>query len=79
MRLRIAFLVTDFISFFLFIRRFITRSLRLCCFRNLKFLPDFQFAWVVNMIERDQIGVGDLQFLCDCDWIITLYYNVSLS
>ena len=79
MRFRIAFFTTDFTLFFLFIRRFCTGGLRLCCLRDEKLLPDLQFAWVVNVIERDQIGVGDFQFLCDSDWIIALIHNVSLS
>jgi hypothetical protein len=42
-------------------------------------LTDSQFAWVVNVIERDQIAVRDFQFLCDYDWIVALLHNVSLS
>ena len=79
MRFRIALFTTDFILLFLFIRRFSARGLRLCCFGNYKFLPDLQFAWVVNVIERDQIVVGDAELLCDSDWIIALFHNVSLS
>ena len=44
MRFRIAFLATDFILFFLFIRRFSARGLRLCGFGDQKFLPDLQFV-----------------------------------
>ena len=79
MRFRIAFFTTDFILFLLFIRRFSARGLRLCCFRDEELLPDLQFAWVVNVIERNQIAVRDFQFLCDSDWIIALLHNVSLS
>ena len=79
MRFRIAFLATDFILFFLFIRRFRARGLRLCGFGDDKLLPDFQFSWVVNVIDGDQIAVGDFQFLRDSDWIIALLHNVRLS
>ena len=79
MRFRIAFLATDFILFLLFIGRFSARGLRLCGFGDQKFLPDLQFAWVVNVIDGDQIPVGDFQFLCDSGWIIALLHNVSLS
>ena len=79
MRFRIAFLATDFILFFLFIRRFRARGLWLCGFGDHKLLPDLQFAWVVNVINGDQIVVGDFQFLCDSGWIIALLHNVSLS
>ena len=79
MRFRIAFLAIDFILFFLFIHRFGARGLRLCGFGYHKFLSDLQFARVVNVIDGDQIVVGDFQFLCDSDWIIALLHNVSLS
>ena len=79
MRFRIAFLATDFILFLLFIGRFSARGLRLCGFGDQKFLPNLQFSWVVNVINRDQVVVGDLQFLCDSGWIIALLHNVSLS
>ena len=79
MRFRLAFLATDFVLFFLFIRRFRGRGLRLCRFGNQKLLPDLQFPWVVNVIDADQIAVRDFQFLCDSRWIIALLYNVSLS
>ena len=79
MRFRIAFLATDFILFFLFIRRFRAGGLRLCGFGDHKLLSDFQFSWVVNVIDGDQIVVGDFQFLCDSGWIIALLHNVSLS
>ena len=79
MRLRIAFLVTDFVSFFLLICCFSVRGLRLCRFGNQKLLPDLQFARVINVIERDQIVVGDFQFLCYSDWIIALLHNVGFS
>ena len=79
MRFHIAFLATDFILFFLFIRRFRTRGLRLCGFGDQKLLTDFQFSWVINVIDRDQIVVGDFQFLCDSGRIIALLHNVGLS
>ena len=79
MRFRIAFLATDFIWFFLFIRRFRARGLRLCGFGDHKLLSDLQFARVVDVIDGDQIAVGDFQFLCDSDWIIALLHNVRLS
>ena len=79
MRFRIAFLATDFILFFLFIRRFSPRGLRVRGFGDQKLLPDLQFVGVVNVIERDQIVVGNFQFLCDSGWIIALLHNVNLS
>ena len=79
MRFSIAFFATDFPFFFLFVRRFRARGLRLCGFGNQQLLPYLQFTWVINVIDRDQIGVGDLQFLCDAGWIIALFHNVSLS
>src|SRR5215471_10985212 len=66
-RLRIAFVTTDFILFFLFIRRFSAGGLRLCFLRDEELLPDLQFAWVVDVIERNQIAVRDFEFLCDSD------------
>src|SRR5262245_29924055 len=79
MCLRIAFLTTDFICFFLFIRWFSAGGLRLSFRRDEELLPDLQFAWVVNVIERNQIAVRDFEFLGDSDWIIALFHNVSLS
>ena len=79
MRFRIAFFATDFALFFLFIRRFRARGLRLCRFGDEKLLPDFQFSWVVNVIDGDQIAVGNFQLLCDSGWIIALLHNVSFS
>ena len=76
MRFRIAFLATNFIFFFLFISRFRARGLRLCGFGNQQLLPYLQFSWVINVIDRDQIGVGDFQFLCDSGGIIALLHNV---
>ena len=79
MRFRLAFLATDFVLFFLFIRRFRGRGLRLCRFGEQKLLPDLQFSWVVNVIHGDQIVIRDFQFLCDSGRTIPLLYNVSLS
>src|SRR5215472_3580421 len=79
MRLGIAFLITRFICFLLFVRPFSARALRFRCFGNQKLLSDLQFSWVVNVIERNQIVVRDFQFLRDSNWTIALLHNVSLS
>ena len=79
MRFRLAFLATDFVLFFLFIRRFGGRGFGLCRFGDRKLLSDFQFSWVVNVIDGDQIVVRDSQFLCDSGRTIALLYDVSLS
>ena len=79
MGLRIAFLATDFVLFFLLIRRLSARGLRLSGFGDQKLLPDLQFARVVDVIDRNQIAVGDFQFLGDPGGIIALLHNVGLS
>ena len=79
MRLCIAFLSTNFLCFLFFIRGFRSLGLWLCCLGNQKLLPDLQFSWVINVVERDQIAVGDSQLPGDSDWVITFLHNVGFS
>ena len=46
---------------------------------NQKFLPDLQFARVLDVIERDQIVVRDFKFLGNRHRIIALDYDLGLS
>ena len=44
---------------------------------NQKLLPDLQFARVVDVIERDQIVVGNFEFLRDRDRIVAFRHDVN--
>src|SRR5438874_3679403 len=47
--------------------------------RNQEFLANSQFPWIFDVIQGNQLVVGDIQFLGDCDRIVALFDDVTLS